>query len=273
MMITPRRSTLAFLAAMTMAGAASAGPPSATVTDRCVSDNEDGQDLERAGRLRDAAERFRACAITTCPKLVHYDCVERLEAIQRVTPTVVFLVNDEGGRAIPNVVITIDGGPLGDRREGDAIRTDPGEHVFQFAADGFISVTKHVALAAGAPRREETVVLMRVAPTERQVTPTASLDTRSTQRWISYLLAGAGAVGLGIGGGAAWAAADAHSDANATCGSPCDRRAAFEAESRAETWANVSTVSVIAGATLAVGGFILLATAPKRPTMAASSLR
>jgi hypothetical protein len=248
--------------------------------DQCISENEAGQDARMAGRLYEAETRFRSCMVESCPAPLREDCLRRLEDVRRAAPTLVFVIKDEAGRVLSNATISMDGAPIGLRQEGAIVRADPGTHTFEFVANGYTPLTKTILLEEHVVGREVPIVLTNAVPVavsrpaeERSVV--AQPSSTNLQRTISFVLMGAGAVGLGLGGVSTLVASGAHDDALAACH---DRKCiagsdGIEREKTAQGWANVATVSLVAGAALAVGGLILFFTSPKSPSRSAVGWR
>ncbi|HET9953408.1 MAG TPA: hypothetical protein VFQ61_02830, partial [Polyangiaceae bacterium] len=75
----------------------------------CVDSNTAAQSLVREGKFGAAREQLKRCLEPACPGLVRDDCAQRLDALDRVQPTVVFEVKDEQGRDLAEVTIQVDG--------------------------------------------------------------------------------------------------------------------------------------------------------------------
>jgi hypothetical protein len=147
--------------------AAQSTPSSAQPTKQeCVVANESAQDLQNAGRLRDAEAQLQTCTNKACPGAVREDCADRLRQVQAAIPTVVFLLHDPDGRDVgPLAVVEMDGAPLPAALDGTAIPIDPGDHVFTFTVAGRPPATRRISLRAGERLRRE-VQLKAEATTE-----------------------------------------------------------------------------------------------------------
>jgi hypothetical protein len=154
------------------ARSASADPP--PTKEQCIDANTRGQDLRRAGKLSAAREQLRTCAVPACPALLRDDCTRRLDEIDKVQPTVVFMVKDAAGKDVSAVKVTMDGRPLADVLDGTELPVDPGRHVFTFAAAGQAPVTATLVLAAGEKDRQEHVSLKGGAPLAAASEPSAA---------------------------------------------------------------------------------------------------
>jgi hypothetical protein len=211
-------------------------PPSASSPskDECISANESAQDLQTAGKLRDAKGKLTICMAATCPGPLRQDCTQRLATVEAAIPTLVLVAKDATGRDVTGVRVTMDGHVLVESLGGAALAVDPGEHKFYFEAAGLPLAEKTIVLRAGEKDRREFVVfsaalppgaVAAAAPTAAPPTAPAAAPTGtplatapapasqasdaqpaeavrdgSTQRMIGLVLGGAGAVGLVLGG-------------------------------------------------------------------------
>lgn len=132
---------------------------------QCIEANAMGQDLRRDGKLSAAREQLRLCASTACPALVRDDCARRLDEIDRVQPTIVFVAKDSSGKDVAGVAVAVDGKPLVARLDGVELSVDPGEHVFTFTAPGQSPIGVTLVLAAGEKDRRQEVVVGGPVPT------------------------------------------------------------------------------------------------------------
>jgi hypothetical protein len=123
---------------------------------QCVGANESAQDLQNAGKLRDAAAQLEVCTNKACPGVVRDDCSERLRQVRAAIPTVVFILHDSDGLDVgPSSVVEMDGTPLPAVLDGTPIAVDPGDHVFTFTVAGRPPATRRIALRAGERLRRE----------------------------------------------------------------------------------------------------------------------
>jgi hypothetical protein len=148
----------AVLAALCLASATARADPTLTKV-QCIEANTRGQDLRRDSKLSGAREMFRSCAAVSCPALVRDDCARRLDEVDKVQPTVVFVTKDPSGKDVTGVKVAVDGKPRADWLDGTELQVDPGEHVFTFTAAGQPPLTVTLVLAAGEKSRREQVVV------------------------------------------------------------------------------------------------------------------
>jgi hypothetical protein len=133
-----------------------AGPRDKPTKQQCVAANESAQDLQNAGKLRDAEVQLATCTNKACPGVVRDDCAERLRQVQAAIPTVVFILHDSDGLDVgPSSVVEMDGAPLPAVLDGTPIPVDPGDHVFTFTVAGRPPAMRRIALRAGERLRRE----------------------------------------------------------------------------------------------------------------------
>jgi len=156
---------IAFLLIVSLGRAAEPAKP------ECVAANESGQDLRRAGKLREAREKFASCVVTSCPPAVRDDCAERLREIEKASASVVFEVKDARGNDLSTVNVTVDGQPLTTKLDGSALDVDLGEHTFRFEGEGKFLEEKLVIREGEKNRRERIVLGPTRAESPRAETP------------------------------------------------------------------------------------------------------
>lgn len=171
-----------------LVGAMLAAPPAAAqpaasrepkpTKQECVAANESAQDLQNAGKLRDAAAQLEICTSGGCPGVVRDDCADRLRQVYAAIPTVVFLLRDADGLDVgPSAVVEMDGAPLPAALDGTPIAVDPGNHTFTFTVAGRTPVTRRISLRAGERLRRDvqmkadTAEAARAAAGEGELAP------------------------------------------------------------------------------------------------------
>ena len=257
----------------------------------CASASEDGQDLRRAGRLREARALLAQCTAAACPGPIRKDCARLITQIEAVWPRLVFAAKDADGNDLAAVRVTVDGEPLVDRLDGTSVAVDPGQHRFGFEADGFRDAARDVLVREGDAGRQVAVVLQPLTPVQpvasaspkfstpaeppspvspSSVTSPASRasDGRGTQRAIGIASGASGLAALAVGGVYALMAKTTYDRARTDeCGGDpnrCSPQGAIDGRT-AHDEATVSTVTTLAGAVLLVGGGLLYFTAPSPP--------
>ncbi|MBX3191809.1 MAG: hypothetical protein KF819_32765 [Labilithrix sp.] len=250
--------------------------------DECISTNEAAQTLRQTGKLREARAQLLVCTAKSCPGPVRDDCAQRLDEVDKATPTIVFAAK-AAGADLSAVRVTMDGSPLAERLDGSPLTVDPGEHTFEFATAGYPNVSRRLLIAEGTKGRQEIVVFAATtsppvapapaappitAPSEPFVdAPAAEVSSGSSdgQRTLAYVLGGAGIVGLGLGAVFGVVSKSTYDDALLNCPSgpsSCNDDGVAGGKS-AHTQATVSTISFIAGGALLAGGITLLLTRSK----------
>jgi hypothetical protein len=271
------------------ASVAQAGPTKA----QCIAASEDGQDLEHAGKLREARSKLAMCVAASCPGVLREDCAQKLGDVGKRIPTVVFAAKNAAGDDLTDVRVTVDGAPLVEQLDGTAVELDPGEHRFTFEAEGLPRTTKSFVLREGEKGRHELIVLKAhagpgaasatAAPSSTSTdAPHRSSDDASTapgdsgapsassgdgQRTVGWILGGAGVVGIGIGSAFGLMAKSTYNHAIGECpGSnpkSCDSAPGVQDGATAHSQATISTVAFVAGGVALAAGFVVYLTAPK----------
>ena len=260
---------------LTLLPAAGARADSKQTKAQCVAANENGQDLRRTGKLREAKAALASCVVGSCPSAVREDCAERLADVERALPSVVVAASDAAGKDLVEVHVTVDGEPLTDLLDGKAAPLDPGEHRFRFEATGLPAKDETIVLAEGEKTRRVHVVLgepppVAVAPPSS--TPAPPPSTRGgAQRVVGIGLLAGGAVSAGVGVVFGLLAKNTQDGALARCknGDPTDcPPQALDDSSAAHAQATASTIAFVAAGALVVGGLVVYLGAPGAPDRA-----
>jgi hypothetical protein len=263
-------------------------PPAAQdppTKDQCITANENGQTLRQGGKLREARAQLLVCVDPRCPDLVRDDCSERLNELDRSIPTIVFSAKGAADADLAAVKVTMDGAPFTERLDGSPIAVDPGEHTFEFTAEGFPPQKRVLVIGEGAKGRREEISLAPeapvpvVPPVEPQpiAPPPLPPPNGDGQRLISYVLGGAGVVALGLGAYFGLSAQSKYDESSPHCpmaSGSCDPEG-VELGKDAHSLATASTIGFIAGGALLAGGVALFFTAPpsSAPSPSPSSAR
>lgn len=267
-----------------LAGVAGNARADERTKEECISANESAQTLRSSGKLRDARAQLLVCIDKSCPGAVRDDCAERLNELERAIPTVVFTTKGAGDVDLTTVHITMDGAPLTERLDGSALDVDPGEHTFEFTAEGYPSVTKQLVIREGSKGRQEIIAFAPTAPPAAPAAP-ISIGTTSppeqggadadgdTRRIVAYALGGAGILGLGLGTYFGLRASSTYDDASAKCpsGSSSCSPEGVDGGKDAHTQAAISTVGFVAGGLLLGSAVVLYLTAPRARSSGAAS--
>jgi len=244
--------------------------------EQCIDANAKAQSFRREGKFFDARQQLAVCLDSRCPRMVRDDCTQRLDELDSAQPTVVFDVKDAAGADIVTVRVTMDGRPFAEKLEGAAIAAEPGEHVFAFDVPGQPEVTRPLVLKEGEKgRRERVVVGVALAPAAPHApvsvpaaqapehSPTATSSETSGvagggRKVVGLVLAGAGILGVGVGGVLGLLANDAWNQSKEQCSaSSCpsaQRSAAVSNHDAAVTDGTAATVGFVAGGALLAAG-------------------
>jgi hypothetical protein len=146
----------AFAAVFTLAVDASADDPT---REQCFAANESAQSLRQSGKFQPARAQLLTCIAPSCPSAVRTDCEERLNELEKAMPTIVFAAKGPDGSDVSAVKVTMDGAPLVERLDGVAVAVEPGEHSFEFTAEGYPTVSKKLVVREGVKGRAEAIRL------------------------------------------------------------------------------------------------------------------
>ena len=274
-MLVNRASGIAVLSAMLTPATALAAPPT---KDQCIAANEAVQYLREAHKLHEAREKLLLCVSEACPGPIRQDCAQRLDEVDKATPSVVFDVKDSAGGDVASATVTMDGQPLA-VSVGTAIQVDPGAHTFVFEAQGS-RVEKKLVIVEGVKERREAIRLVAAAPapvtTPASAPPPSKVEEAPkrpghgppTLAWAAF---GVGAAGLALGIMAGLEATSANSTLQGECNEKtrmCDPQYSGDIDSF-HTWRTASTIGYVVGALGIAGGAVLWMTAPKAQTTAA----
>jgi hypothetical protein len=128
-------------------------------TSTCMAAHEHGQEVRLANHWVEARRLFLTCAQASCPALVVQDCTQwELELRARI-PTVVVSAKRADGSDVDQVLLTIDGGPVGPPLPTAPLPLDPGEHLLRFEHPGWPAAQTVVTLRDGEHDRPVDVRL------------------------------------------------------------------------------------------------------------------
>lgn len=162
------------------------------------------------------------------------------------------------------------------------LELDPGSHTLQIVANGQEPFDKTFESREGRTLEITatfTSTKSATATTAPVAAPPPSRDASSDAfpwKWVGLGAAGVGVVGLGVGGYFALAAKNARDESGCRDDGHCSSVAAADRLRDAKSSADLSTVFVVAGATLVTAGLVVFFVAPRgdasRPVEAAVSL-
>jgi hypothetical protein len=147
--------------------------------------------------VRSVARRFVGRRRDPCPKVFQPECVQWLNEVEKILPSVVFEVTSDSGPPA-SVTVLIDGTIVATRLDGTAVPINPGEHTFRFEADDRPAVETRLLVVEGDKSRRVSVAMPK-SSTTTTTTSTSSDDapetmTRSSTPWGGWMLLGIGAV-------------------------------------------------------------------------------
>jgi hypothetical protein len=162
----------------------------------CIQAHSAGQRELKAGHLRAAARLFTACGSEpSCPDDVRRECTEFLESAKRLTPSVIFVVQDESGKDVTAVRVYSGDELVVDSLDGRAIELDPGTRHLRFLLPGGRVVATDVLIRESEKGRIIEVKRERAA--SAATTPPNNAGARLVAPWIATGI-GVAALGTGI---------------------------------------------------------------------------
>ncbi len=191
----------------------------------CLTAIDKGQDLQRAGKLREARAQYIVCAQRSCNAVVRTDCEKLLKEVDEQTPSVVVRAVDARGKDVLGARVTIDDNPID--LDGTPVEIDPGQRVIRAHARSGDVAEQRTLVALGEKAR---IVEVRfgsaleqdgtkaVEPASTSTAPSADRTTADVRSLLlPRVLAGVGVVALGVFGGFEIAAQSAYGDLENGC--------------------------------------------------------
>ena len=178
---------------------AEAAPPDAARKAQCAAAFEEGQELEKAGRLVEARGKFVSCSDEACPAVVRDECASMLPRVESSLPTIVPGLRDLQGNDVVAAEVSLDGVVLTKTLDGQPIAVNPGPHTLRFVAPNAAPVERQVVVRVGEKNRVITVDLQASSKdgAEDPDKPTEPGQGTSGKRVASYVLGGIGVLALG----------------------------------------------------------------------------
>ena len=171
---------------------------------------------------------------------------------------------DVGAHAISDV--QVDGVPALFVGDPHLVTAEPGTHTVTVSIDGRTLIeSKEVSFHAGDGNPP---IEFHVGSGAASDTPAKPEPPKSRRRSIGYVVLGVGVVGLGLGTAFGALALSIASDKPCDAGSPRNDQTRC---SRGTTDATISTTAFIAGGLAAIGGAVLVLTAPSSPSKSTSA--
>jgi hypothetical protein len=152
--------------------------------------------------------------------------------------TVSFAVRNAAGSDIHHARVIMDGQILSGALEGWAVTIPPGEHVFEFAAAGFVSQEHTVTIHAGMVAELLTVALAPVEMPEEDLAPPfkpaprmvdalahdpqlIAVESKTDPWMVTYITGGTAIVALGIGTALGVSSSNQIANLKETCAPNC----------------------------------------------------
>jgi hypothetical protein len=273
------RSILAVLGLLPLTGPASAAEPTA---DECLKASEAALEFTEVHRLHAAETQLLICAAAACPVDVRQVCMQRIDELNAILPSIVFDVRDAAGEVLKQVRVTMDGQLLAEQLEGTALTVEPGKHEFVFETSERAPVTKRLVVREGLKNQRAVIILgpievpssaprpaafsaalgssagttpqVRAVPFPARPRQDSASDSGvSSQRVAAIIVGSIGVAGVGLGSAFGMLALSEKSNAEDVCpAARCQTQAGVNKWNHAKSTGIVSTVAfVIGGAGLA----------------------
>lgn len=249
----------------------------APTTPDCLAASEASFKLGSQQQLRSERSQLLVCAASSCPADIRHECLQRVEAVNRSIPTIIFEVKAADGKALSAAKLSMDGEVLAERLEGAALSIDPGEHTFRFEVTGQPPLEKHLLILEAQKDRRESVTIPAPKPAVETPLPAAQsvhvgssgvtpLDSKTQSRLgsqrVAALISGSvGVVGVGLGSVFGLIAISKKNDAHAACPNQCADQSGVDKWQEARSTARLSDVFFAVGGVGLVGAATLWFTA------------
>jgi hypothetical protein len=169
----------------------------ADTLEACVAAVEEGQKLERAGRLQGARTVFLTCDNARCPAEVRSVCDRLLNKVEGEQPTVILGARDATGKDLVVVRVSVDGAPLVDSLDGKAVAIDPGPHTIRFEHAGDPPIEQSLVIREADKARPVVVTFAGQVAPPGPTTPGRERPGRPIPTLV-YALGGVGVAALGV---------------------------------------------------------------------------
>ncbi len=256
----------------------------------CTDAYVQAQSLRDAHKLKDSRDRLRVCSQSTCAGFIVKECTAWLLEMEGRVPSVVLSAKDSHDQPVMDVTVSMDGTPIAQKLDGQAIDVDPGPHTFTFVATDGTKVDQPYAVLEGQKAQSVTATFPASAsspapglgaPLHAEAQGVMPGPSEGAAFWTAQRDVGVAAAAIGVAGIAAGSvlgllAKSAVNQQNVDCASPtvCGGHAqALSDHSTAVTDSTVSTVAFIAGGALLAGGAILFFTGGRKSEQPAPSTR
>lgn len=170
---------------------------------------------------------------------------------------------------VPGVTLSLDGVAIALLAASTPFPLDPGDHVVEARAPGYLPFRAVVTLAE-ADRKEVTIPMLQPEPPKSEPPVRPAPRDNTTSRTLGIVAIGAGAVGIGLGAYFGLRAFSKREEADGYCVGTLCRPEGLALIDEGRTAATVSTVAFVGGAVLATTGvvFLLSASSSRAPVHA-----
>jgi hypothetical protein len=170
-------------------------------TTECISAFEEGQGLEREGKLVAATTLSGLCSAQSCPALVRTDCGERRIRVDKAIPTISIVARDAEGKDVP-ATIRVDGASW--ESGGRSVPIDPGPHEVEYIVVSRSPIKSRITVHEGEKNR---VVVLPAGPASASPSTPVPGQTGETPKTLVVVeekpAVPIGAILLGVAGGLA----------------------------------------------------------------------
>ncbi len=221
---------------------------------------------EKAGKKALAWSTFKEALVIAQRELFAARIEFAKAHIAALEPTLSYVtVTVSNEKQVPDLVVTVDGTPLGAAAWGVAVPVDPGKHVIRAEAKGHEPYEQTIEIPSSGPARE-TVSVPELRPLDHpqpggaepaKADASASSGGSST-RTLGWVAIGVGAAGVGVGSYFGLKAFSDWDERNAECKNGCTP-AAKDAGESASSAATISTIAMAVGVgAIGVGTVLIL---------------
>ncbi|HLV22932.1 MAG TPA: hypothetical protein VKZ49_18715 [Polyangiaceae bacterium] len=217
---------------------------SAEAVERCVDEHERARLLRLQEQWSEARELMTRCAEERCPVAIRVDCRAWLDELTRILPTLLILLEQEGGPTAP-VRFELDGETVELPESPRPIEVSPGRHHLRFVMPGFSPIEREVELLPGEKNRVVRVSFERrvepppadvpASPPKRSAPPPASppavagpssapqaaADPPRPIPTVTYVFAGGALAAFVVSGSLLVSALSLKADAEESCTPAC----------------------------------------------------
>lgn len=192
------------------------GPVGEPTKMRCIEAHQRTQQMQSARRYVEARDQAHICVSQSCPGPIVEDCARWLGDLDERVPSVTFEVLLDG-RHDARATVVVDGEVVREWTQGEALRLNPGEHVFRFELPPLAPIGQTLVLTEGMRFR----VVSAEFKTPPPPSPGDEVPAEPPMPALVYPLLIASGVSLAAFTGFALAGKSAQSNLEQTCAPRC----------------------------------------------------